>query len=226
MSTLVDLAFETLGTILAHPAVGTALNLGAVYLVILWLAAAWWAYRDAGAPRPRWPVAPYLVVGRRDPAHPNAVPARRRSSGACCGPPSTVREDHAARLQLALLADDADRDACPSLRRRGGRGVGPLPRVPSPSARHSLWRLRPPDGTRLDDLRLVRYPIRSLPADAANARDLPSLRQAAGDGTGRRSDRDGASPGGRSGPADRAAGARGAASGVVGGSPCRTPGVP
>jgi len=111
MSTLVDLAFETFGTILAHPAVGTALNLGAVYLVILWLAAAWWAYRDAGS-RIHAPVAPYLVatgvILLTPLLFPLAVVVWR-----VLRPAVTLHEEHAARLQLALLADDVDRDACP-----------------------------------------------------------------------------------------------------------------
>lgn len=112
MSTLIDLAYETLGAILAHPAVGTGLRLGLVYLSIVWLASAWWAFRDAGL-RMRWAPAPYVVAASVVLLTPLLFPLAI-AVWRVVRPATTLRDARASALQHELLVDDATRETCPS----------------------------------------------------------------------------------------------------------------
>lgn len=115
MSALTDLLFELLGEFLSLPAVGLAINVSLLLLTTLWLASAWWAYRDARR-RVADPFTPFLVatgVLLLTPMFfPMAVIVWR-----VLRPASTLRERYAADLQRELLVADAQRTSCPSCAR-------------------------------------------------------------------------------------------------------------
>jgi RNA polymerase subunit RPABC4/transcription elongation factor Spt4 len=110
MSELFDIVGETVGAILGHPLVGLALRLLALYLAVVWIASAWWTWRDARA-RSRDALVPYLasagVILATPVLFPLAVVAYR-----VLRPPLTLAEEAAAQLQRAVLEEEAARPTC------------------------------------------------------------------------------------------------------------------
>jgi RNA polymerase subunit RPABC4/transcription elongation factor Spt4 len=62
MGELVDRATEAIAGVLGHPVVQMALQLIVAYLVVVWLASAYWASQDIRQ-RTHHGIAPYLVAG-------------------------------------------------------------------------------------------------------------------------------------------------------------------
>lgn len=115
MSGLTDLLFELVGEFLALPAVGLAVNVSAFLLVTLWLASAWWAYRDARR-RANDPFTPFLVATGVLVLTPLLFPMAL-VVWRVLRPSSTLRERYAADLQRELLVAGAERSACPACAR-------------------------------------------------------------------------------------------------------------
>lgn len=115
MSALSDLVFELLGQFLALPAVGLAINATLALLGALWLASAWWAYRDARN-RVTDPFTPFLVATGVLVLNPLFFPMAL-VVWRVLRPSSTLRERYAADLQRELLAAGAERATCPACAR-------------------------------------------------------------------------------------------------------------
>ena len=62
MSDVADAIGQAFGELIGHPAVGLALRFVLLYVVIVWLASAWWVWRDARA-RTTDTLVPYLAAG-------------------------------------------------------------------------------------------------------------------------------------------------------------------
>ena len=112
MSGLFDAVGGIVGDVLANPVVELVLQLVVVYAIILWLASAFWVYRDMGT-RTRDPLTPYLAatgVAVFTPVFfPLAVIAYRIAR-----PQTTLVERRAGDLQRLVLEEDADRELCPT----------------------------------------------------------------------------------------------------------------
>lgn len=110
MSGLGDAIGQAFGQVLGLPLVGLGLRLLALYIVVIWLAAAYWTWRDARA-RTRNPLVPYLaaagVVLVSPLLFPLAVGVYR-----LVRPDRTVAAAEASDLQLAMLEEDATRPTC------------------------------------------------------------------------------------------------------------------
>jgi len=110
MSGLTDAIGQAFAELLGNPLVGLAARLLAMYLIVLWVASAWWVWRDARA-RTRDPIVPYLaaagVVLVTPLLFPRAVVVYR-----VIRPPLTVAAAEAADLQLAVLEEEATRPTC------------------------------------------------------------------------------------------------------------------
>lgn len=110
MNEILDLMAQALGEVLANPVVGLVLRLVALGSLVLWVAAAWWVWRDARA-RTRDPIVPYLAAGAVIVATPflflpAAVVYR------VVRPTSTVAAAESSALQVAMLEEASGRRAC------------------------------------------------------------------------------------------------------------------
>ncbi|HEX5828980.1 MAG TPA: zinc ribbon domain-containing protein [Candidatus Limnocylindrales bacterium] len=110
MTELFDLLGETFGSVLAHPAVTTAARLAVVYLVVLWLASAWWVWRDARA-RYRDAIAPYVAAAAIVLVTPLLFPLAAVVYRVL-RPSRTVAAADAEEIQLTMLEEEASRPAC------------------------------------------------------------------------------------------------------------------
>jgi hypothetical protein len=103
---------DAIGQVFSNSWVVLSLRLAGLYLVILWLASAWWVFRDMRH-RARDPVSPLLaaagVVLLTPILFPFAILVYR-----VVRPPLTVRERELSRLHRALLEEDVAREHCPS----------------------------------------------------------------------------------------------------------------
>jgi predicted RNA-binding Zn-ribbon protein involved in translation (DUF1610 family) len=110
MTDVTDAVGQAFAELLGHPAVGLAIRFIALYLVILWLASAWWVWRDARA-RTTDAIAPYLAAGAvllvTPVLFPLAVAVYR-----LVRPPLTVAAATSAELQLAMLEEEAAQSVC------------------------------------------------------------------------------------------------------------------
>ena len=110
MSGVMDAVAQTFGEMLGHPAVGIAIRLIALYLVIVWIASAWWVWRDART-RSTDVLVPYLAAGAiilvTPLLFPLAVVIYRMVR-----PPLTVSAATSAELQMAVLEEEATRSEC------------------------------------------------------------------------------------------------------------------
>lgn len=110
MKGLTDSVGAAIAAFLALPVVDLSIRLAVGYLVILWLASAWWVFRDMHR-RAGEPVSPYLAAG--------AV-LLLTPVGFLLGllvytivrPRTTVAERDLAQLQHLLLLEDARRERC------------------------------------------------------------------------------------------------------------------
>ena len=206
MSDVMDAVAQTFGEMLGHPAVGTAIRLIALYVVIVWIASAWWVWRDART-RSTDVLVPYLAAGAvilvTPLLFPLAVVIYRMVR-----PPLTVSAATSVELQMAMLEEEATHSECAACGAIGRRRVGRLP-VVRRGARGPMRVLWSPAGARLADLRLVRRggavgregrPVGPPGAPRGGRDPDPTWRPAAaaGDGgTGRRSRRPVGSPAAR-----------------------------
>jgi hypothetical protein len=105
-----DAVGEAFAQLLGHPAVGLAIRFLALYVLILWLASAWWVWRDARA-RTTDVIVPYLAAGAvllvTPVLFPLAVAVYR-----LVRPPLTVAAATSAELQLAMLEEEAAQSVC------------------------------------------------------------------------------------------------------------------
>jgi predicted RNA-binding Zn-ribbon protein involved in translation (DUF1610 family) len=110
MNDIMDAVGQTFGELLGHPAVGVALRFMALYVVILWVASAWWVWRDARS-RTTEALVPYLAAGGiiivTPLLFPLAVVVYRMVR-----PPLTVAAANSAELQLAMMEDEAAHAEC------------------------------------------------------------------------------------------------------------------
>ena len=110
MSGVTDAIGQAFAALLGHPLVGLGARLVGVYLVLLWVVSAWWAWRDARA-RTRDPFVPYLaaagIILVTPVLFPLAVMVYR-----VIRPPLTVAAAEAQDLQLAILEEEAVRPTC------------------------------------------------------------------------------------------------------------------
>jgi hypothetical protein len=110
MSGVMDAVAQTFAEMLGHPAVGIAIRLIALYLVIVWIASAWWVWRDARI-RSTDAFMPYLAAGAvilvTPLLFPLAVLIYRMVR-----PPLTVAAATSVELQLAMLEEEATRSEC------------------------------------------------------------------------------------------------------------------
>ena len=110
MNGVMDAVGHTFGELLGHPAVGIAIRFIALYLVIVWIASAWWVWRDARI-RSTDPFVPYLAAGVvilvTPVLFPLAVLIYRMVR-----PPLTVSAATSAELQMAMLEEEAAHSEC------------------------------------------------------------------------------------------------------------------
>jgi RNA polymerase subunit RPABC4/transcription elongation factor Spt4 len=112
MGELVDRATEAIGDVLGHPVVQMALQLIVAYLVVIWLASAYWASQDIRQ-RTHHTIAPYLVAGAVILASPLffvLVLAVYR----IVRPVETMIDAAERRLSEMAIEQELDRPACPS----------------------------------------------------------------------------------------------------------------
>ena len=159
MDQILDTIGDTIGGFFANPIVQLAIQAVAIYFVILWLASAYWAFRDMQL-RSENPVLPYLAAaliilftpgpvprsGDRLPHRPPAGEDRRglRAEPRGGGPPRRGRDDQ--DLSVLLPARE--------------RGMDHLPHLPH-AAQPRVRELRPPRRPRLVAVRLVRQGLRA-----------------------------------------------------------------
>jgi len=105
-----DAVAQTFGELLGHPAVGIAIRFLALYVVIVWIASAWWVWRDARI-RSTDAFVPYLAAGVvilvTPLLFPLAVLIYRMVR-----PPLTVSAATSAELQMAMLEEEAAHSEC------------------------------------------------------------------------------------------------------------------
>jgi len=110
MSDVMDAVGETLAQLLGHPAVGVAIRLTALYVVVVWLASAWWVWRDART-RSTDVLVPYLAAGAvllvTPLLFPLAVVIYRMVR-----PSLTVSAATSVELQMAMLEEEATHAEC------------------------------------------------------------------------------------------------------------------
>ena len=110
MNGVMDAVAQTFGELLGHPAVGIAIRFIALYVVIVWIASAWWVWRDART-RSADPFVPYLAAGAvilvTPLLFPLAVLIYRMVR-----PPLTVSAATSAELQMAMLEEEATHSEC------------------------------------------------------------------------------------------------------------------
>jgi hypothetical protein len=137
-----------------NPVVQLAIQAFVVYLVVLWLAGAYWAFRDMQQ-RNENPVLPYVaasfVILFTPIFFPLAIFIYK-----IIRPHEKIGETYERNLaEEALLAEVESIKSCPTCARRGQRGVDHLPDL-SDAPQPGLPELQPPRGARLVALRLVR----------------------------------------------------------------------
>ncbi len=112
MNKLFDDAIAALGTVIATPLAQGILSIGWACLLILWIAAAAWAFRDAGL-RVDNQLAPagvaVLVLAATPLAFPLGIVVYR-----LVRPQETLADASERRLALATLEAAADQDRCPA----------------------------------------------------------------------------------------------------------------
>jgi len=110
MNGVMDAVAQTFGDLLGHPAVGIAIRFIALYLVIVWVASAWWVWRDARI-RSADAFVPYLAAGAvilvTPLLFPLAIVIYRMVR-----PPLTVSAATSAELQMTMLEEEATRSEC------------------------------------------------------------------------------------------------------------------
>ncbi len=110
MNGIVDAVAQAFADVLGHPAVGVAIRFMALYLVILWIASAWWVWRDARI-RSTDAFLPYIAAGCvilvTPLLFPLAILVYRMMR-----PPLTVSAATSVELQLAMLEEEARHSAC------------------------------------------------------------------------------------------------------------------
>jgi predicted RNA-binding Zn-ribbon protein involved in translation (DUF1610 family) len=107
---LLDTLGDTLAAVVGHPAVVIAVRIALVYLVVLWLAAAWWVWRDARA-RYRDPLVPYVAAAAVVLVTPLLFPLAAVVYR-LVRPSMTTAHAEATALQLAMLEEEAVRPVC------------------------------------------------------------------------------------------------------------------
>jgi DNA-directed RNA polymerase subunit RPC12/RpoP len=105
-----DAVAQTFGELLGHPAVGIAIRFIALYLVIVWIASAWWVWRDART-RSTDAFVPYLAAGAVILVTPLLFPLAVLSYR-MVRPPLTVSAATSAELQMAMLEEEATHSEC------------------------------------------------------------------------------------------------------------------
>jgi RNA polymerase subunit RPABC4/transcription elongation factor Spt4 len=112
MSELIDRAAGAIGDVIGHPFVQTALRLMVAYLVVIWLASAWWAAQDIRR-RTSHAAAPYLAAGAIILASPLffvlALGVYR-----IVRPAETLIDAAERRLSQMAIAQELDRPVCAS----------------------------------------------------------------------------------------------------------------
>jgi RNA polymerase subunit RPABC4/transcription elongation factor Spt4 len=112
MGELVDRATEAIGGVLAHPVVQMAFQLIVAYVVVVWLASAYWAFQDIRQ-RTHLTIAPYLVAAAVILASPLffvlALAVYR-----IVRPVETMTDAAERRLAELAIAQELDRPACSS----------------------------------------------------------------------------------------------------------------
>ena len=115
MAQVMDTIGDIVAGILGSPPVVIGSRAILLYLAILWIASAWWVYRDLRR-RTRDPITPYVAAGAvvvfTPLFFPLAVVAYR-----IVRPQETVAERRERDLEQLLIVDQARTDACPSCRR-------------------------------------------------------------------------------------------------------------
>ena len=110
MNDVMDAIGQAFGELLGHPAVGLGLRFLGLYLVVLWVASAWWVWRDARA-RSTDALVPYAAAGAvllvTPILFPLAVVVYR-----LVRPPLTVSAATSAELQLTMLEEEAAQSVC------------------------------------------------------------------------------------------------------------------
>lgn len=115
MGELLDIIGEQVAGIVQHPLVVFGIQAVVAYLCILWLASAFWVFRDLHG-RTRDPISPYLAAGAvvlfTPLFFPLAVLAYRVMRPAC-----TLAERRTLELETELLSRQVSATGCPSCRR-------------------------------------------------------------------------------------------------------------
>jgi hypothetical protein len=110
MNGVLDAVGQTFAEMLGHPAVGVAIRLVALYVVVVWIASAWWVWRDARS-RSTDVFVPYLAAGAvllvTPLLFPLAVVIYRMVR-----PPLTVSAATSVELQMAMLEEEATHSEC------------------------------------------------------------------------------------------------------------------
>ncbi|HET7725696.1 MAG TPA: zinc ribbon domain-containing protein [Candidatus Limnocylindrales bacterium] len=116
MDELLEIVGEQVAAVISHPVVVFAIQATVAYLCILWLACAFWVFRDLYR-RTRDPISPYAAAGAvvlfTPLFFPLALLAYRLMR-----PATTLVERRAMELEAELLAREADVEACPACGRR------------------------------------------------------------------------------------------------------------
>ena len=114
MSDLIDRFTGAIGSILDNPLVHTAVQFSVGYIIVIWLAAAFWAFQDMRR-RTTMLLPPYLAAGAVVLASPVffllAVAIYR-----IIRPAETVTEATERRLSQLAIAQELDRPSCPMCR--------------------------------------------------------------------------------------------------------------
>ena len=112
MNGVMDAVAQMFGELLGHPAVAIAIRFIALYVVIVWIASAWWVWRDART-RSADPFVPYLAAGAVILVTPLLFPLAVLFYR-MVRPPLTVSAATSVELQLAMLAEEARHSECSS----------------------------------------------------------------------------------------------------------------
>jgi len=116
MDELLQIVGEQVAAVVGHPVVVFAIQATVAYLCVLWLASAFWVFRDLYR-RTRDPISPYAAAGAvvlfTPLFFPLAILAYRLMR-----PATTLAERRAMELEADLLAREAIVDTCPECGRR------------------------------------------------------------------------------------------------------------
>jgi len=110
MSELVDRAADAIGDVLGHPIVQTAFQLIAAYVVVIWLASAFWASQDIRRRTPH-AITPYLVAAAIILASPIFF-VLALAMYRIVRPAETMTEGAERRLSELAIAQELDRPTC------------------------------------------------------------------------------------------------------------------